>query len=294
MANPNSPHAKGALLGAQVRNVSYRAPSAPREFAESLRDTGFGVLRDHPIPAQLIREVFADWARFFASEGKHEHTFDPKVQSGYFPFKTENAKNYAKKDLKEFFHLYPWTEIPRGMTNRTRELADQMTAVGQELLEWVEEFTPAAIREKLSMPLREMTRESPENLLRIIHYPPLSGDEEEGAIRAAAHEDINLITLLPAATAPGLEVLDSVGHWHPISCDPGQLAINAGDMLQLATRAYFRSTTHQVVNPRGPEAREPRYSMPLFLHPRPEVQLDATRTAKAYLQERLREIGLLK
>lgn len=285
---------KGARVGAVVRNVSYGAPSAAREFAESLRDTGFGVLRDHPVPHQLIREVFADWAKFFASDAKHEYTFDPKVQSGYFPFKTENAKNYSKKDLKEFFHLYPWTEMPRGMSARTRELSEAMTTLGQELLGWVEEFTPPAIREKLSMPLSDMTRDSPENLLRIIHYPPLSGDEEEGAIRAAAHEDINMITLLPAATAPGLEVMDSEGAWHPISCDPGQLAINAGDMLQMATEGYFRSTTHQVVNPRGPESRDPRYSMPLFLHPRPEVRLSPTHTAKSYLQERLREIGLVK
>lgn len=285
---------QGAVLGAQVRNVSYRAPSAGREFAASLRETGFGVLRDHPISPQLIREVFADWAAFFASPAKHDYTFDPKVQAGYFPFKTENAKNYSKKDLKEFFHLYPWFELPRGMSNRTRELSDQMTELGQELLGWVEEFTPAPIRDKLSMPLSEMTRESPENLLRIIHYPPLTGGEEQGAIRAAAHEDINMITLLPAATAPGLEVMDSAGAWHPISCDPGQLAINAGDMLQMATEHHYRSTTHQVVNPHGPSARDPRYSMPLFLHARPEVQLSSTHTAKSYLQERLREIGLLK
>ena len=113
-------------------------------------------------------------------------------------------------------------------------------------------------------------------------------------MRAAAHEDINLITLLPAATAPGLEVLDTQGRWHSVKCDPGTIAINAGDMLQMASCGFFKSTTHRVVNPRGPEARLPRYSMPLFLHPRAEVRLSAEHTAKSYLEERLRELGLLK
>jgi isopenicillin N synthase-like dioxygenase len=285
---------KGAQLGAQVQNVSYRAASRDRDFAQSLRETGFGVLRDHPISGQLIREVFDDWAKFFNSEEKHRYTFDPKVQSGYFPFKTENAKNSSRKDLKEFFHLYPWSELPSNVAHRTRDLAEQMTALAQELLEWLERYTPDTIRSQLSMPLGQMTQESPENLLRIIHYPPIAANEDPAAIRAAAHEDINLITLLPAATAPGLEVMDSLGRWHPISCDPGQLAINAGDMLQMATQGHYRSTTHQVVNPPGPAAREPRFSMPLFLHPKPDVRLSSTHTAKSFLQERLREIGLLK
>ncbi len=173
-------------------------------------------------------------------------------------------------------------------------LYKQLYSLGLELLQWVEERTPAAIRSRFSMPLVKMVDGAGDTLLRPIHYPPLTGSEEEGAVRAAAHEDINLITLLPAATAPGLEVRDLKGNWHEVEINPGQLAINAGDMLQMCTERYYVSTTHRVVNPKGPAAKLPRFSMPLFLHPAGEVKLSEQHTARTYLQERLREIGLLK
>lgn len=278
----------------QVLRVVYGQPDAPQRFAESLRHTGFAVVANHPIGADLIKGVFADWEQFFASPSKMDYKFDPKKQEGYFPFKTENAKDSKVKDLKEFFHLYPTTPVPAGLSTRTREMFTKLESLSIELLGWVQDNTPDEVRAKFSMPLTKMTAGSNETLLRPIHYPPLAGDEEEGAIRAAAHEDINLITLLPAATAPGLEVKDLKGNWHAVECNPGDLVINAGDMLQEASGGYYVSTTHRVVNPKGPEARLPRYSMPLFLHPRPEVRLSEKHTAGSYLDERLREIGLLK
>ena len=142
------------------------------------------------------------------------------------------------------------------------------------------------------MPLRRMVEGSPQTLFRILHYPPLAGDEEAGAVRAAAHEDINLITLLVAATAPGLQVQDAGGRWLDVPADPGSVVVNSGDMLAMASGGHYRSTTHRVVNPAGEESRRSRLSMPLFLHPWPEVRLSATHTAREYLDERLREIGL--
>jgi isopenicillin N synthase-like dioxygenase len=277
-----------------VLTVDYRAPDAAKQFAKSLHETGFAVLRNHPIQHALINDVFADWEKFFKGETKHRYTYDPKLQSGYFPFRTENAKDHKQKDLKEFYHLYVWDKLPEGVNERTWNMFHGMSKLAAELLKWIEDESPVDIREQFSMPLPQMVEGSKEVLLRPIHYPPLTGGEEEGAIRAAAHEDINLITLLPAASAPGLEVKDKNGNWIGISCDPGQLAINAGDMLQMASQGYYKSTTHRVVNPRGPESKLPRYSMPLFLHPRADVKLSQTHTARSYLEERLREIGLLK
>lgn len=279
-----------------VLSVDYRSPDAPKLFAKSLHETGFAVLKNHPISHGLIDDTFKDWKTFFSnpSDQKLRYKYDPKLQSGYFPFRTENAKGYSQKDLKEFYHLYVWDKLPETVPNRTWEMFHSMTKLASELLQWIEDESPADIRQSFSMPLNKMIVDSKEVLLRPIHYPPLSGGEEEGAIRAAAHEDINLITLLPAASAPGLQVKDNQGKWLDIPCDPGQIAINAGDMLQMASKGYYRSTTHQVVNPRGPEAKLPRYSMPLFLHPRPDVRLSESHTAGSYLNERLREIGLLK
>ena len=277
-----------------VKTVSYRSSNAPRDFAESLRETGFGVLTDHPLSHDLIQGIFHDWAQFFASEEKFKYTFNPELQSGYFPFRTENAKGAKQKDLKEFFHFYPNTTLPPMTEKRTREVYSQLFTLSSELLQWIEGYLPANIRAQLSEPLTKMIENSEESLLRPIHYPALTGSEEEGAIRAAAHEDINLITVLIAATAPGLQVLDSRGNWHDVQCDPGTLVINSGDMLKMATGGFYGSTTHRVVNPSGPAAHQPRYSMPLFLHARKNVRLSEKHTAGSYLRERLVEIGLIK
>ncbi len=112
-------------------------------------------------------------------------------------------------------------------------------------------------------------------------------------MRAAAHGDINLITVLLAGSAPGLEAQDAQGRWHEVPCDPGMIAINVGDMLEMASGGYFPSTVHRVVNPET-TGRGARFSMPMFLHPRPEVVLKEGTTADDFLQQRLREIGLKK
>jgi isopenicillin N synthase-like dioxygenase len=280
----------------RVLRVQYGNPEAPQQFAESLRTTGFAVIANHPIPHDLIAEVFSEWAKWYdnAESTKMPYKFDSKTQAGYFPFKTENAKDSKVKDLKEFFHLFLETKIPDGFSSKTREMYDRMNGLGVELLGWLQDNTPGDVRKLFSMPLTMMSSGSKETLLRPIHYPGLKGDEEAGAIRAAAHEDINLITLLPAATAPGLQVKDLQGNWHDVECNPGDIVINAGDMLQEATGGHYISTTHRVMNPSGPSAKNPRYSMPLFIHPRPEVRLSERHTAGSYLEERLREIGLLK
>jgi isopenicillin N synthase-like dioxygenase len=275
-----------------VKTVSYKNPNAAHEFTNSLRETGFAVITDHILPGELIDNVIKEWATFFGSEEKFKYTFDPARQSGYFPFKSENAKGYSQKDLKEFYHYYPWGELPTTAQTHTMEMYRILNAMASKLLGWIDESTPADVRSKFSMPLPQMIEGSQEILLRTIHYPPLTGTEEEGAVRAAAHEDINLITLLPSASAPGLQALDLAGRWHDVPCDPGMIVVNSGDMLKEASGGYYPSTTHRVINPTGPAAKQPRFSMPLFLHPRKEVRLSERHTAGSYLTERLREIGL--
>jgi isopenicillin N synthase-like dioxygenase len=277
-----------------VKTVSYGDKNASRDFTQSLLETGFVVLTDHPISKQLIRDTYGEWEQFFASDSKNDYVYEASLQAGYFPFRSENAKDSKIKDLKEFFHYYPSrSTLPQNAQKFTPQYYAAVTKLGSELLNWIEKQTPEHVRSRFPTPLSEMIEQSEETLLRILHYPPLTGGEESGAIRAAAHEDINLITLLPAATAPGLEVRDNAGNWHSVSCDPGMIAINAGDMLKETSRGFYPSTTHRVVNPAGPASRDPRYSMPLFLHPRRNAYLTESRTAGLFLQERLREIGLL-
>lgn len=143
------------------------------------------------------------------------------------------------------------------------------------------------------MPLSEMFKGGKKNLFRILRYPPLTGDEPSDAVRAAAHGDINLITLLPAATTEGLQVKDSAGNWHAIKCAPSTIIINVADMLEECTAGWYRSTLHRVTNPIGENAKQERLSIPLFLHADPEVRLSERHTAKSYAQERYAELGLV-
>ncbi len=275
-----------------VRKVNYQESDCPREFSISLRETGFSVLDNHPIDISLIETVYAEWGDFFYSDIKNNYLFTEKRQDGYFPFRTENAKGTSVKDLKEFFHVYEWGRFPKELTNATLELKSQLIELTSTLLKWIQDETPDEITKLFSVPLPKMIEKSTTNLLRIIHYPPLDGSEEKEAIRGAAHEDINLITLLVSGTQPGLQVQDVNGVWHDVSCDPGSIAVNTGDMLQMASGGYYPSTTHQIINPNGNIKNESRYSMPLFLHPWDEVQLSKQYTARQYLDERLKEIGL--
>lgn len=278
----------------KVLTVDYKTAQAPKQFTQSLLDTGFGVVANHPISAKLIHEIYDEWKDFFATDTKHQYLFNKETQDGYFPMAvSEKAKGHDIKDIKEFFQIYPWGQYPSSLSSRTMELYAQMSVLAAELLQWIEDNTPPHISAHYSMPLSKMIQDSPKTMLRILHYPPLTGTEEPGAIRAAAHEDINLITLLPAATQPGLQVMDIKGNWHDVACDPDTIVVNAGDMLQMCSQHYYPSTTHRVTNPLGTSAKEARLSMPLFLHPNNDVPLSDTHTAHSYLQERLKEIGLI-
>ena len=128
-------------------------------------------------------------------------------------------------------------------------------------------------------------------MLRVLHYPPVeSGDM---IARAAAHEDINLLTILPAPDGPGLELQLSDGQWIEVANRPGQVVVNIGDMLQEATGGFLRSTAHRVATPDEGQTASGRMSLPMFLHPRPEVLLSSRYTADSYLGERLHELGVI-
>lgn len=275
-----------------VQTVNFKNKIAPALFTKSLQKTGFSVLKNHPINLKLINDVYEEWHNFFSNEAKNKYLFNKQTQDGFFPFQSENAKNYPIKDLKEFFHFYPWGIFPNELSGKTNLLFDQLLELTEILLSWIENESPKKIKTLFSMPLPEMIDSSPNNLLRIIHYPPLKGDENHNALRGAAHEDINLITLLVAGTQPGLQVKNNVGKWQDITCDPGSIAVNTGDMLQEVSKGYYPSATHQVINPITDKHNISRYSMPLFLHPNSNVRLSEKYTAREYLDERLREIGL--
>ncbi|WHR53522.1 isopenicillin N synthase family oxygenase [Vibrio furnissii] len=278
----------------KLDTVDYLAPDAAEQFVKSLRETGFGVLKNHPIPKELVESIYENWYQFFTSARKNEFQFNVDTQDGYFPPSvSEVAKGHTVKDIKEYFHVYPWGQIPQELKEQILDYYDRANAFAAELLSWVEAHAPADVQARFSIALSEMINGSKKTLLRVLHYPPMSGDEEPGAIRAAAHEDINLLTVLPASNEPGLQVMGSDGNWIDVPCDFGNLIINIGDMLQEASGGYFPSTTHRVINPSGERQTQSRISLPLFLHPKPEVVLSERYTAHSYLMERLRELGVI-
>lgn len=278
----------------KLETIDYRAENSAQQFVESLRETGFGVLSNHPIDKRLVEDIYTEWQAFFNSEAKNGYMFKKETHDGFFPASiSETAKGNTVKDIKEYYHVYPWGRIPDSLRTNILAYYDKANALAAELLEWIETYSPEDIKAKFSMPLPEMIANSQKTLLRILHYPPMTGSEEMGAIRAAAHEDINLITVLPAANEPGLQVKAKDGTWLDVPSDFGNIIINIGDMLQEASGGYFPSTSHRVINPEGTDKTKSRISLPLFLHPNPAVVLSDRYTADSYLMERLRELGVI-
>jgi isopenicillin N synthase-like dioxygenase len=268
---------------------------------------------------ELIEQGWTLARRFFDLPDEVKRRYDARSnggQRGYTTFGVEIAKGASENDLKEFWHVgrdlpegnalaqtmppnvWP-SEIPE-FQNVFSRLYAEFDRVGAELLSAI----------ALYLGLEERWFDQPidngNSILRLLHYPPVSA--RAAGIRAGAHEDINLITLLLGAEEGGLELRDRDGNWLPVVPPPGALAINVGDMLQRLTSHHLPSTSHRVVNP-PPERRSfSRYSMPFFLHLRPDFLIDALPqcvdaahprrdepiTAHDYLTERLREIGLIK
>ena len=270
--------------------IDMNSADAPKQFVKSLSSTGFAVIYNHGLDIDLIEKTYSDWRKFFTMKNKNNYLFDYEKQDGYFPFKSENALGSESKDLKEFFHIYSWGRYPDEISAHTKSMRYQLLNLGSELLDWLDDYAPQRVRKNFSMKLSEMIKDSGQNLLRIIHYPPVKDkDSDKGAIRAEAHTDINLITILIAE--PGLQVLSQDKKWIDVKLKKNSIVVNIGDMLQECSKGFYKSTVHRVVNPIASKNIS-RYSMPLFIHPRNEVILSDKLTAEDYLNARLKEIGL--
>ena len=301
-----------------VVDIQRPLPELADELGRSFEEYGFAVIRNHGIPQDLVDKVEEMQKALFAlpTETKQGyHIPGGGGARGYTPFGKEIAKDAKIFDLKEFWHI--GRSLPEG-----HELANTMApnVWPAELPEFKEtmEAVYAAFEQAGDRVLRAIaihldlpeeyfvaTVEDGNSVMRLLHYPPLPEDAPEGAIRAAAHGDINTITLLMGAEEAGLELLTRKGEWKAVDVPEGALVINVGDMLERLTNGRLPSTKHRVVNPRGEAARRSRYSMPFFLHFRPDFLIEPLEscvgagdsppppiTAHDFLQQRLREIGL--
>jgi len=289
-------------------------------FGDSFARFGFAMVADHGIDADLVARAWALSEAFFKlpeAEKRAYHVQGLAGARGYTPFGTEIAKGATFVDLKEFWHVgrdlpagHPlsaqqpnnvWPDRPEGFRETFEAMFAALDRVGSVLLASLARYLG------LAGDFFDETIRDGNSVLRLLHYPPVEGHPD--GIRAEAHEDINLITLLLGAEEAGLEILDKDGSWITAAPPPGALSVNVGDMLQRLTNHRLPSTTHRVRNPDATRAGHSRYSMPFFLHLRSDYLIETLPgcidadhpdrypvpiTADDYLQERLREIGLKK
>lgn len=273
-----------------VAIVDMSNTGADEAFIRTLRDTGFAVLRNAPLSAARLSRMADAWREFFLGDAKWDYIARETASgnsSGYIPPDvSETAVGHDIKDLKEFFHVVPDTQLPAVLAADIHAHLAEAFALGERLLGWLdkhcaEDLAPG-VRGQLAASLS-----ANDSLLRILHYPPLTGDEPPGAVRAAAHEDINLLTLLPVSAEPGLQVMSRDGAWVDVPGSAGDVIVNSGDMLQEASSASLPSTSHRVINPRNSSDNQSRISMPYFMAPRLDLRLSQQHTAGSYLRERL-------
>lgn len=291
-----------------------------REIGNAYEEIGFVAVRNHGISDDLIDRLYSSVKSFFALPEATKLKYEIQGlggQRGYTSFGKEHAKHRKTGDLKEFWHFGQFVEDNDPIRSEYPEnvSVDELPSflpTGKDAYKTFEN-TGRSILSALALFLGldenyfDNKIHNGNSILRPIHYPPIVNPDPD-ALRAGEHEDINLITLLIGASADGLEVLNKKNEWVAVTQIEDHIVVNVGDMLQRLTNNRLRSTTHRVVNPPVALQGTSRYSIPFFLHPRPEMKLNCLDscvteenpqqyediTAGQYLEERLREIGLLK
>lgn len=268
-----------------VQVCDMQSENFAKELMQSLQNTGFAVLTNHGIPFELIRRNQDLWRQFFKSPDSVKDWY-VNVEDGNLGYKkigSETAVGSKVPDVKAFFHYQPYSDIPPYLIEDVVDMYYDLENVGFQILSILDD------QKYVNWSFKEACQGSNNTILRALYYPPMSEvDYVPGAVRAAAHEDINFITLLVAATSSGLEVKDAQGNWHAVPHEDNSIVVNVSDMMQLATGGRLKSTTHRVVNPAN--ANVDRISLPLFLHPHSEVMLTPEVKAQDYLNERIAQI----
>ena len=257
------------------------------EIGRAYEDIGFVALKGHFLNDQLVEDLYSEVRNFFTLPLETKAKYEiPGIggQRGYISFGKEHAKGRSAGDLKEFWHFGQYVntdskyanEYPENVT--VSELPN-FNSTGKEAYKQLEKtgiyvLRALAIHIGLDEFYFDKFIEEGNSILRPIHYPPITDEPKDGAVRAAAHGDINLITLLMGAQGKGLQVQNHDGEWLDAIAQPDELMINVGDMLSRHTNNKLKSTIHQVVNPPRELWGTSRYSIPFFMHPVSDMNLN--------------------
>tara|TARA_R110000868_G_scaffold56488_2_gene174756 strand:+ start:3816 stop:4766 length:951 start_codon:yes stop_codon:yes gene_type:complete len=290
------------------------------DIGKAYEEIGFVALKGHFLNDTLVENLYAEVKNFFNLPIEIKQKYEiPGIggQRGYVSFGKESAKGKKEGDLKEFWHFGQYVENNPELENEypkniTVDELPQFNIVGKEAYKMLEKtakyvLQALALHLKLEETYFDEYIVNGNSILRPIHYPPIAKEPKE-AVRAAAHGDINLITLLMGAQGRGLQVKNNKGEWIDAIAEPDELMINVGDMLSRHTNNKLKSTIHQVINPPREVWSKSRYSIPFFMHPISEMKLDVLEscidknnpknfddiTAGEFLNERLIELGLIK
>ena len=205
--------------------IDLQEKDCEQKFLSSLRETGFAVLKNHPLDLDLVKSIYKHWKEFFRSDQTQLYSYDKNNQDGFFSLSdAESAKGQLERDLKEYFHFYTWGRCPEDLREELLLYFDSALNFAVTLLSWIDSYLKDQMIGQKKQRLADMVLGSHLNLLRILYYPPLKG--HESALRAAPHEDINLITILPMSNATGLELLAQNKTWVPIRADFDNLVVN--------------------------------------------------------------------
>ena len=291
------------------------------EIGKAYEDIGFVALKGHFLDDRLVDTLYQEVRNFFGLPLEVKEKYEiPGIggQRGYVSFGKEHAKGRSAGDLKEFWHFGQYVENDPALeaeypANVVVDELPRFNEVGREAYKMLEKTGVYVLRAlALFLDLDEnyfdKYAKNGNSILRPIHYPPITDEPADGAVRAAAHGDINLITLLMGAQGKGLQVMNHNGDWIDAIAEPDELVINVGDMLSRHTNNRLKSTIHQVVNPPREMWGTSRYSIPFFMHPISEMPLDCLEncidkdhpkqyediTAGEFLHERLVDLGLIK
>jgi isopenicillin N synthase-like dioxygenase len=289
-----------------------------QDLGRAFNNIGFVAIKNHGLSDELRENLYAASKKFFYQSDEIKKQYEhPELsgQRGYIGKGKETAKGHNRPDLKEFYHVgqpQPEGDMPTNVFPNEVPEFEKYSLETYQIFENTGKTLLKAIANYLNLEEEyfEAKVRNGDSILRALHYFPIENPDAipEGSVRAAAHGDINLITLLMGASADGLEVLRRDGEWIAITALPDQIIINVGDMLDRLTNHKLKSTIHRVVNPPREKMKTSRFSMPFFMHPRGDMNLtclesciDAENpkryenmTAGEFLDERLRELGLRK
>lgn len=265
--------------------VSFNEPFSEKKIFDSLISNRFVILKNHGIQTHLLKKIYEEWLKFFNDEKKFTLLRSDIIDEGYVPLYKETAVGSNFADMKEYFQTHVGGFYPDYIEcDTTKKILNEFIDLGVNIIKIIEKYIPNQVS------LLEMVHNSDRHGFRVIHYPSVEKVIKKDQ-RASEHTDICFLTIIPFSTGEGLELEKVDGVWYKPKIEKDEILVFNADMLEIATNSVIKSTKHRVVTEENFQAHSSRFSFPVFIHPRREVELKPNLTAMSILKKRITEIG---